>query len=306
MRISRRTAFILFSLSLLFMMKDSVRELLSFTLNFNNTAASQIVLIPFISAALIYRNREDIFKIVEYSVVPGATGLVLGICLFVASKTFGMHLGQNDDLALSICSLVVLWLSGFLLFYGAAAFKTGLFPLLFLVFCIPIPSAVLDSTIAILQRGSADMAFVLLKASGTPVHRAGSFFFALPDLIIEVAPECSGIRSGISLLIASLLGGHLLLRSLGRRAALLVAAIPILIFKNALRISMLSLLAVHIDKRVLTSELHREGGIPFFVLGLLLIFPVLVILVRSERKKTTPSKENVVEGIAARAKYLLL
>ena len=67
---------------------------------------------------------------------------------------------------------------------------------------------------------------------------------------------------------------------------MLVAAIPILIFKNALRISVLSLLAVHLDKRILTSALHREGGIPFFVLGLLFIYPVLVMLVKSERKKT--------------------
>src|SRR5262249_33915994 len=149
-------------------------------------------------------------------------------------------------------------------FYGGVAFKAALFPLLFLVFCVPIPSPILDRTIAVLQRGSAEVAFVLLKLSGTPVHRGGLFLFALPDLVVEVEPECSGIRSGISLLIVSLLAGHLLLRSLWRRGALLAVAVPVLMFKNALRISMLSLLAVHIDKDILTSRLHREGGIPFF------------------------------------------
>jgi hypothetical protein len=49
----------------------------------------------------------------------------------------------------------------------------------------------------------------------------------------------------------------------------------------------LSLLAVHVDKGILESRLHREGGIPFFALGLVLIYPILTMLIKSERK--TPS-----------------
>ena len=69
------------------------------------------------------------------------------------------------------------------------------------------------------------------------------------------------------------------------------AAIPILLFKNGLRIAVLSLLAVHYDKRILTSQLHREGGIPFFVLGLFLIYPVLKMLVKSERHQSTATPD---------------
>ena len=64
----------------------------------------------------------------------------------------------------------------------------------------------------------------------------------------------------------------------------MLVAIPVLLFKNALRIGTLSYLAVHVDRRILTSELHREGGIPFFVLGLILLYPVLAILMKSENK----------------------
>jgi exosortase len=127
------------------------------------------------------------------------------------------------------------------------------------------------------------MAYVILKLSGTPILREG-FVFRLPNLSIEVAPECSGIRSGISILISGLLAGHLFLRSYWKRIVLVLIAVPVLIFKNALRIGTLSYLAVHFDPRILTSELHREGGIPFFVLGLLLLYPVLAVLMKSESK----------------------
>ena len=76
---------------------------------------------------------------------------------------------------------------------------------------------------------------------------------------------------------------------------LVIASIPVLIFKNALRIATLSFLAVHVDHRILTSELHREGGIPFFVLGLLILYPVLAVLIKSENKNKGAAPEPSVE-----------
>jgi exosortase len=280
----RDALFTVFTLSLLVLMAGPIKGLVGFVLDFNNSAASHIVVIPFISAALIYVNRKEIFQSVAYSVLPGTLVLMLGMALFIVGKIFGSYLDKPDKLSLFVSSLVVLWLGGFLFFYGGIAFKAALFPLLFLVFCIPIPSPVLDRTITFLQYRSADMAYVLLKLTGTPIHRQG-IIFLLPDLIIGVEPQCSGIRSGISLFISSLVAGYVLLQSFWRRGVLLLAAVPILIFKNALRIGVLTYLAIHVDKRILTSQLHREGGIPFFVLGLIFLTPFLAMLVRFERKR---------------------
>jgi exosortase len=287
MDISRRNVyFILASLALVVSMAAPLKSLISYALDTENTHASQIVLIPFISAALIYFNRQIIFRSVAYSVVPGALVLLPGVGLLIAAMTVGAGLQEGDRLALLASSAVVMWLGCFLLIFGSTAFRTAIFPLLFMAFFIPIPSVILNGTITILQRASAEMAYVVLKLSGTPVLKESAYVIRLPDLVIEVAPQCSGIRSGISLLISSLLAGHLFLRSMWRRSVLVIVAVPILIFKNALRIGTLSYLAVHVDKRILTSELHREGGIPFFVLGLLLLYPVLAILIKSENKTT--------------------
>ena len=292
---SRNVLFTLFALSVAVIQAGPLRTLFDYALDRENTHASQIVLIPFISAALIYINRKNIFRDVRYSAALGGLVLILGAGLLLAGNTVGAGLEEGDRLALTTSSAVVLWLGAFLFFYGTTAFKTAIFPLLFMGFFIPIPSVILNGVITVLQRGSAEMSFVILKLSGTPVLRESTYLFRLPDLVIEVAPECSGIRSGISMLISGLLAGHLFLRSTWRRGVLVAVAVPVLILKNALRIGTLAYLAVHVDQRILTSQLHREGGIPFFVLGLLLLYPVLAALIKSENKKTGAEARPVVK-----------
>jgi len=286
----RNKVFVCFSLCLLFLLAKPVRELIEFALDSANTASSQIVLIPFISAILIYLNRKTIFQRVRYSVLSGTAVSVLGFGLLIGGNTLGKRLADDDRLALAASSIVILWLGGFLFFYGTDAFRRALFPLLFLLFCVPIPSPILDRTVHALQRGSAETAVVLLKMTGTPVYREG-FVLAMPGLVIDVAPECSGIRSSIGVVILSLLAGHFLLRSWWRRAVLVIGALPIVILKNAIRIDTLSLLTIHVDRGILQSRLHHEGGFVFFFLALLLLYPILVLLVKSEgnRERLIPA-----------------
>jgi exosortase/archaeosortase family protein len=108
----------------------------------------------------------------------------------------------------------------------------------------------------------------------------------MAGLSINIAPECSGIRSFLSMVILTVLAGHLLLQTTWRRIALVLVAIPIMIFKNALRIVTLTLLSIHVDPRIIESRLHREGGIPFFLLALLLTYPVLRLLMKTEKAET--------------------
>jgi exosortase len=160
---------------------------------------------------------------------------------------------------------------------------------------------ILKPLIGILQRGSAEISHILLSISGTPVYRE-SFQFHMPThlptadgtniLKIEVAPECSGIRSFLSMLILTILGGNLLLKTTWRRLALVLAAIPIMIFKNAVRIATLTLLSIHVDPGIIESRLHQEGGIPFFLLALLLTYPILKVLMKTERTEVNGQRQQ--------------
>jgi exosortase len=284
---ARRSAyFAAYSLALGALMASPIRQLIGFVSDWENTNASHVLLIPGISVALIFFDRANIFRRLRFDIIPGIAVMLVGAAIYLSAGQWGTGLDPGDRIAWTTAAIVTLWLGGFLLVFGRAAFRAGLFPLLFLFFCSPIPTPILNAAISVLQRGSAEAAYVLLRLSGTPIYREG-FQFAMPGLSIVVAPECSGIRSGISLLILTMLAGHLMLKSVWRWAVLVLLAVPILFFKNALRISTLSLLAIHVDKRIMEGELHREGGIPFFAVGLLLLYPALRILARTERKPDT-------------------
>jgi exosortase len=278
----RTLGFLGFSAALILAFSPTVRALVAFSLE-DRMASSQIVVVPFVTAALLWLRRGEIFSAPRYAVAPGAAVLLPGVALLAGGFLYGAPLAEADRLALVTSGLVTVWLACFVAFYGTETFRKGLFPLLFLIFTVPIPTPVLDATIAVLQRGSADMAYVLLILTGTPVYREG-FIFALPGLSIEIAPECSGIRSGIGMLMTSLLAGYLMLRSWTRRAALVMIAVPLLMLKNAIRIDTLSLLSIHVDPGIIEGRLHHEGGIVFFALGLVLLYPVLLALIKSERR----------------------
>jgi len=279
----RHAPFILFSVLLLGVTFGTVRALITYASDLENKNASQIFLIPFITAALLFWNRKNIFASVRYAVMPGLLTILAGIGVLATADAWALQ-NAGDRLALSVSAIIIIWLGGYLFFYGPAAFKVALFPLLFLVFAIPIPSFILDPSVELLRRGSAEIAYVLLKLSGTPIFRDG-FTFVLPKMPIVVAPECSGIRSCIGMLILSVIGGYVLLERQWNRVALVFVAIPIMIFKNAVRIATLALLAIHVDPRIIESRLHREGGIPFFLLALVLIYPILAMLIKSESRK---------------------
>jgi len=288
----RRTVlFLLTSLTLFALRWHEIGDLIRYALDTDHTNASQVLLIPFVSGFLIFRDRSRIFSRVESAVLPGVLIALLGLGLAAAGHFLSAPVDEGNRLSLTTSSILAIWIGLFVAFYGVEAFGAALFPLLFLAFCIPIPSAILNTLISLLQRGSAEISLILLRLSGTPVYREG-FVFHMPRLSIEVAPECSGIRSCLSMLILTILAGHLLLKTTWRRLALVVVAIPIMIFKNAVRIVTLTLLSLHVDPGIIESRLHREGGIPFFLLALLLTYPVLKVLMRTEKTEANGSGEQ--------------
>jgi exosortase len=116
-----------------------------------------------------------------------------------------------------------------------------------------------------------------------PFVRDG-FVFQLPNISVEVAKQCSGIRSGMAIFIVAILAGYMFLKSYWKIIFLVVCAVLIAMLKNGIRILTLSLLGNYVDPRILKSSLHREGGIPFFIVALLLLAPILFFLRRSEKK----------------------
>jgi len=56
-----------------------------------------------------------------------------------------------------------------------------------------------------------------------------------------------------------------------------------MVVKNGVRIATLTILAEYVDPGFLYGRLHHEGGVVFFLLGLVLLLPVLWLLQRGEK-----------------------
>jgi exosortase len=193
------------------------------------------------------------------------------------------NLNSTNPVSLLMLAAVFVWLGAFALFFGARAFRAAAFPLLFLLFMVPIPEPVLSNIIHFLQAGSSKMAEAFFGIAGVPYHRQG-FVFELPGVAIRVAEECSGIRSTLALLITTVLASYMFLKSSWKRLILCLAVVPIAIFKNGLRIATLSTLAVYVNPEFLHGNLHRHGGIVFFIIALLPLGLLLRLLEKGENQ----------------------
>jgi len=277
---TRNIVFLLFAALALIMAYTPIKALYSSN---KSEYYSHIALIPLVSIYLVYINRKEIFAKVNYLFVVGIPVLLLGIALFLGGFLWGAPLDQNNYASLIAFSIFIFINGAFILLYGMQAYRTALFPLLFLIFTVPIPTALMDNIIHFLQVGSTEFVNLLFLASGVPFVRDG-FVFQLPNISVEVAKQCSGIRSGMAIFIVAILAGYMFLKSYWKIIFLVVCAVLIAMLKNGIRILTLSLLGNYVDPRILSSSLHREGGIPFFIVALLLLVPILFFLRRSEKK----------------------
>jgi exosortase len=162
---------------------------------------------------------------------------------------------------------------------------------LFLLLLVPIPEIAIEKITFFLQAGSAAVAYGLLRVFSVPVFKQG-FILRLPNLDIEVAKQCSGIRSSMALLITVLIVGEFVLRSAWRKTLLVLSIVPILIFKNGVRIVSVSLLSIYVNRRFLHGWLHTSGGIVFYVLGLVVLIPIIAVLRKSEARSALRDSER--------------
>lgn len=249
-------------------------------LSLSQDDASYLILIPIISAAVIYLERRRIFLQVSTERMFAGFFLLLGGFFALVS-----YLAKNPfpSLQLSgwIITLVLFWVAGFALFLGKDALRAASFPLLFLFLMAPIPEPLLGRVISLLQQGSAWITGGLFDLVGVPALREG-LVFHLASVNIEIAKECSGIRSSIALLILALLVAHFRLRRFPNKVLFVMFGLFLMILKNGVRIATLTLLAMYVDPGFLFGRLHRQGGIVFFVLAVFLLVPLLLFLQRRE------------------------
>lgn len=257
---------------------------------------THILLILPISVALIFLDWKSPEPAARHHTTVPSILLVTSFLTTALVRWKAAALPEDVELALSMLALIVWWVAAFHLSFGDRAFRRALFPLFFLLWMVPLPDFLLDPIVALLQQGSAASAHFLFAAAGVPVVQRGMLVH-IPGLTVEVARECSSIRSSSMLVVTTMVLAHLLLRSPWRKALVIGVAIPFSIAKNGLRIFTIAMLATRVDRSFLTGRLHRQGGIIFFLIALVVIFLLLWILRRREERgpgerNAAPTPEN--------------
>jgi exosortase C (VPDSG-CTERM-specific) len=255
---------------------------------------SYIVLVPFISAYLIYARRKQIPK--EYGFSPWAiVPLLAGLVALTTALTVhraGGSLSDHDYLSLMALSFLCLLAGGGFLFLGRKWMLSTAFPFVFLILTVPMPDAMADALETSSKLASTEAANLFFNMTGTPVLRDGTVF-QLPNIAVQVAQECSGIRSSWVLFITSLLAANLFLNSTWRRAVLVAFVIPLGIVRNGLRVFVIGVLCVHFGPDMIHSIIHRRGGPIFFAFSLIPLFLLLWWLRRGEVARNDRGKNRL-------------
>jgi exosortase C (VPDSG-CTERM-specific) len=238
---------------------------------------SYILLVPFVSAYLLYIRRDRLPKNYSTDFRPAIVSLVAAGSIFIFSYWSNVGDGAPADhnrLALLTLSFLCCLGAGGFFFFGRDWMRSAAFPLAYLIFMVPMPDSTRDALELASKSASAEVANLLFHLSGTPFIRDGAVF-QLPNITIEVAQECSGIRSSLVLLMTSILAANLFLKTSWRRIALVAFVIPLGILRNGFRILVIGLLCANIGPQMIHSPIHTRGGPVFFVLSLI---PFLLVL----------------------------
>jgi exosortase len=168
------------------------------------------------------------------------------------------------DLFLTRLSLPI-GCAGALLALRGVEYTRALAPSLgLLLLAIPLPAVLVTHLTLPLQLMASQMAAGILTLCHVPVVRQGNLL-ALPHITLEVAEACSGLRSVTSLISVAAVCGAILPLGGVRTTALMIAAVPIAMVGNGLRVAATGLLTTWIGEIAVRGTLHElTGYVAFF------------------------------------------
>lgn len=237
-------------------------------------------------AWLFWRHREDIADApTQPSPVSGWSLFGLGLLIYVLGRVFGVASAEFAS-HLFIVPAVLLLLK------GPMAVRAAWFPLLYLVFLVPLPGTLIDAVTGVLKHWISGIVEAVLYAAGYPIARSGVVMTIGPYQLL-VADACSGLHSMFSLSALGTLYMYIVGRSSRLHNALMLAAIlPIAFGANIVRVLILVLITYHLGDEAGQGFLHGAAGIVLLFLALALLFAVdrlLAVVLRTRQHGSLPS-----------------
>lgn len=225
----------------------------------SETFAHGFLIFP-ISAYLIWKKRRQLVRLTPE---PDWRGL-----LALMGLGFGWLLANVVDvLVIQQMCLVAMIPVAIWTVLGRRIVWEIAFPLAFLLFAVPIGEFLIPP----LMNFTADFTVAMIKLTGIPVYREGTFF-SIPSGDWSVVEGCSGLRYLIASITLGCLYAYLTYRSVWRRLAFIALSMGFPVIANGLRAFMIVMIAHFSDMKLALGVDHYIYGWVFFGLVILLMF----------------------------------
>jgi exosortase len=223
-------------------------------------------LVPFFALFLLWDKRKTLRNTPVQQSWRGIPLVVFAIVVLILG-VYGV------DLFTARISFIFLLAGLIWTLFGSLMLRELRFPLLVLVLAIPFPTILFNQITFPLQLFASRIASDILPLLGVPVLLEGNVI-QLPVMKLEVAEACSGIRSLMSLFTLAVFYGYFLERTTRRRWLLALAAIPIAVTANVLRIVGTGLCVQYWDPDKALGFFHEFSGWVMFVISLACLYLV--------------------------------
>ena len=220
--------------------------------------------IPLFSLYVLWQERR---KIVESLGKPSVIGL-----LFVLPSLFVGFLGiRGLQVRFEILGFIGLLFGLTWTFFGRRTVGSAIFPIGFLLFCMPLHSY-LDLVTIHLRLLAVSIAAGTLQGCGVEIVRQGTML-ASPTgaFAIDIAEPCSGLRSLFAMMALTAGYAYFTQPTWFRRGLLFALSIPIAILGNVSRIFSIFIVAATCSADFATGFYHDYSGYIVFLVAILLM-----------------------------------
>jgi exosortase B len=228
---------------------------------------------------LIWQKRASLFVAQgDRAPAPGLALLIIGLLFYVA--------GRAMDIALFEIGALLPILAGTLLaMRGWPTVRAFWFPLLFIVFMVPLPGTFTDALTGPLKQHVSQIAEQVLYIAGYPIARNG-VTLTVGQYQLLVADACSGLNTMFSLSALGMLFMYLTARtSILHNAIMLASILPIAFIANVIRVLVLILITYHFGDEAGQGYLHGSAGIVLLMAALTALLVLDGVLARVFKAK---------------------
>jgi len=218
-----------------------------------------------VSAWLLHRQWPALQNLPDTPSRWGGALLALGLLLYAFGRS-------QQFLRIEMLSLSLVLVAVLISFKGWAALRLAWFPLLFLLFALPLPYSLVLAVTAPLKLGVSIVATKLLLWLGFPMGRSG-VVITIGQYQLLVSEACAGLQTMFTLEAMGLLYASLMnYRSWVRNASLALLVIPVAFSANVVRVMILVLVTYYLGDAAGRGFIHGFAGMVLFAVGLGFIF----------------------------------